>query len=224
MLRSNARTPALVLAAVAVTVYALMWLGYRMQWPWLDAIDQWALRVAYDYGINHPGWVRCWDVVCTVFGPAGFRLFGVVVIVVALRRRNVRAAVFVLTTIGLSGVVIQLAKNLADRPRPAGALAAAMSTAFPSGHAVAVMAAVLALLTLSAGLFGPRVRAATIVAGALVVAVVGVGRVVLTVHQPSDVIAGWALGYLWFLVWLVVIRPVSDEAADGKPEAPGTSN
>lgn len=214
----------IVVGLLAATVYAAMWVGYRMQWTWLAAIDQWSLRVAYDYGINRPCWVRFWDVLCTVLGPGGFRVVGVVVIVALVVRRNVRATLFVLTTIGLSGVVIALAKILADRPRPGGALVAAASTAFPSGHAVGVMAAVLALLTVSAGLFGPRVRAAAVFLGALVVVVVGVGRVVLNVHHPSDVIAGWALGYLWFLVWLLVIRPVSEaSAADGTPEAPGIS-
>ncbi|MBV8294545.1 MAG: phosphatase PAP2 family protein [Mycobacterium sp.] len=35
----------------------------------------------------------------------------------------------------------------------------------------------------------------------------GAGRVVLNVHYPSDVLAGWALGYLWFFVCLVTVRP-----------------
>ncbi|HEY7050548.1 MAG TPA: phosphatase PAP2 family protein, partial [Mycobacterium sp.] len=116
-------------------------------------------------------------------------------------------------TVGFSGVVTVAAKSLADRPRPPGALAAADGSAFPSGHALAVMAAVLALLAISAGLFGPRGRALSIVVGVVVVVAVGVGRVVLNVHHPSDVVAGWALGYVWFLFCLLVIRPLPLAAA-----------
>jgi len=30
---------------------------------------------------------------------------------------------------------------------------------------------------------------------------IGIGRVVLNVHYPSDVLAGWALGYAYFVAW-----------------------
>ncbi|MGH9480074.1 MAG: phosphatase PAP2 family protein, partial [Terriglobales bacterium] len=36
---------------------------------------------------------------------------------------------------------------------------------------------------------------------------VGFGRVALNVHHPSDVLGGWALGYLYFAVCAWVIRP-----------------
>ena len=46
------------------------------------------------YGVAHPGWVMFWDVFCTVLGPAAFRLLALVADRVALARRNVRAAMF----------------------------------------------------------------------------------------------------------------------------------
>jgi undecaprenyl-diphosphatase len=44
-------------------------------------------------------------------------------------------------------------------------------------------------------------------AGVLIVVAVGVGRVVLNVHHPSDVVAGWALGYVWFVLSLWLLPP-----------------
>jgi len=55
------------------------------------------------------------------------------------------------------------------------------------------------------------------------VLVIGVGRVVLNVHHPSDVLAGWAAGYLWFAASLLVLarKPVS--SADETPIAHGSA-
>lgn len=209
----------LALAALAVAVYAGMWVGYLLGWAWLDQIDSSALATLHDYGIRHPGWVRFWDVFCTVAGPAGVRVVGAVLVVVAVWRRNVRVAVFVVVSIELSFVVTAVAKGLADRPRPANPLADVASSSFPSGHAVAVMAGTLALLTVLLPLLRPGLKVVAMVLGALVVVAVGVGRVVLVVHHPSDVLAGWALGYLYFLACLVLIRPTMSET----PVAPGSA-
>jgi undecaprenyl-diphosphatase len=221
----------IVLAAFAVLVYAGMWVGFRSHWGWLDSFDSRALDGLHDYGVRHPGWVRFWDVVCTVLGPNAFRVLAAVAVVFALRRRKLRVAVFVLASVGLSGVVASAAKALADRPRPTGALANAAAGSFPSGHAVGVMVGVLTLLTVAWGPMSRPWRAAAVVAGAVIVLAIGFGRVALNVHYPSDVLAGWALGYLYFLACLAVIRPlplgalasgqlVSDGATAGIPEVP----
>lgn len=211
-------------AVTAVAVYALMWVGYVSGWTWLTAMDSAALEPAYRYGAMHPGWVTAWDVFCTVLSPNTFRLAGLVVIVVALWRRNWRLAAFVLTAAGLSGPLIELAKHLADRPRPPTALVSAYSLSFPSGHALGLMVGVLVLLTVAWPFVRPPMRGWLVVVGALIVVSVGVGRVVLNVHHPSDVIAGWALGYAYFVICLLLLpswRSVT--AADETPEVLGTA-
>jgi len=196
----------LIVAAIAIAVYALMWFGYR--WHWLDGIESATMRPLHQYGVHHHGWALFWNVFCAVLGPTGVRVLGAGVIVIAVLRRNLRAALFLVATMWLSGYVTELAKAIAGRPRPPGALVDAGLSSFPSGHALDVMAAVLALLTVSAGLFAGRLRTVATVLGALIVISVGVGRVLLNVHYPSDVLAGWALGYLWFFLCLLVFRPV----------------
>lgn len=211
------------IAALAAVCYALLWVGFAAHWEWLKTIDSAMLDPLHSCGVKHPAWVRFWDALCTVFGPEAFRLVGIGVIVVAVLRRNVRVVLLVLTTIELAGLVTLIAKGLANRSRPPGALVTPALSSFPSGHALAVAAAVPALLTISAGLFTRRGRTVAIVLGAGVVIAVGVGRVVLNVHYPSDVLAGWALGYVWYVLCLLVIRPEPiGRAADKTPEAPDT--
>jgi membrane-associated phospholipid phosphatase len=125
-------------AVTAAVVYAAMWLGYRQGWGWLDTLDCSSLTALYDVGVKHPGWVGFWRVVSAVFGPTTFRLLAALV-VVALARRNVRAALFLVVSVQFSGRVTQVAKGLADRPRPTTALVAETSSSFPSGHALVAM-------------------------------------------------------------------------------------
>lgn len=211
-------------AILAVLLYALIWIGYVQQWEWLAAIDSSALDFFHRYGVSRPGWVMTWDVFCTVLGPTMFRLLGVVLIVVALTRRNMRIAMFLLISIELSGLIVEVAKQLSDRPRPATALVTAPSSSFPSGHALGVMVAVLALLIVVWPIARRPLRLSLIASGAVIVVTIGLGRVVLNVHHPTDVVAGWALGYAYFVACLLLVTPTRPvTVADETPATPGTS-
>ena len=202
-----------------------MWIGYLQNWAWLDAMDAELLGVFTPIGAEHPGWVTSWDVFCTVLGPTAFRIACVGVIIWLFIRRRVRAAVFLIVSVELSGLVTQTFKLVADRARPDTAMVHAFGTSFPSGHALGVMVAVLALLTILLPLIRPRWHVTLMVLGAAVVVLIGLGRVVLNVHHPSDVLAGWALGFLWYLACLMVVRPLPLTASvAGTPEVRDTAN
>jgi undecaprenyl-diphosphatase len=212
------------LAAFSLALYVLLWVGIVQQWSWVEIMDRFALDPLHTYGLAHPGWVRFWDVLCTVLGPTVFRLAALVVIIVALARRKVRVAMFLTISVELSGLITEVAKAAANRQRPAGALVSAQSTSFPSGHALGVMVGVLAFLTLALPIVRRPVRFWLIVLGAVVVLAIGVARVVLCVHHPSDVLAGWALGFAWFVGCVLMVPPaVPVTAADETPGAPGSS-
>lgn len=74
----------------------------------------------------------------------------------------------------------------------------------------------LAILTvLWPRLAGLRIPLAVI--GAVLIVMVGVGRVVLNVHHPSDVVAGWALGYVYYLLCVRLVSPRPVTAAAERP-------
>jgi membrane-associated phospholipid phosphatase len=130
-----------------------------------------------------------WDGVSFVLGPDPLRVLGILGAAALAVKRNVRAALLLLTCLPLSGFVTAAAKGMAGRPRPATALIVVPETSFPSGHALEGMAAALALLTVTLPLLGAPARRIAVGAAALCV------------------LAGWALGYLYFLLCLLVIRP-----------------
>lgn len=207
MRRSAARASALVSVVVAAAVCALMLVGYRQGWGWLATVDAAALDASYDIGVKHPAWVRFWDGLSTVFAPAVFRVLAMVAVVVALLRRRLRPALFLLLTVELSGLLTAAAKASVDRPRPVTALATASSSSFPSGHALGVTVAVGALLVLVLPVLRGSARVVAVGGGALVVAAVGIARVALGVHHPSDVLAGWALGWAYLTAWVLLVKP-----------------
>ncbi|MDT5027114.1 MAG: hypothetical protein QOE61_3540 [Micromonosporaceae bacterium] len=211
------------LGVAAAAVYLALWAGWSMHWDSLDAVDAWGLDALYRFGVDHPAWVTFWQVLCTVLGPNAFRILGLVVIVVAVWRRQFRLALFLVLSVELSGLVTEALKAAAHRPRPPTALVFAPSWSFPSGHALGVMAAVLALTVIVL----PHVRRGrwcwVIAGGAVTVLVIGFGRVVLNVHNPTDVLAGWAAGYLWFAASLPVLTRNPVSSADETPVTHGSA-
>jgi undecaprenyl-diphosphatase len=71
---------------------------------------------------------------------------------------------------------------------------------FPSGHAAS---SIIFYLTLALALTAPtRWRRIAALAAVLLSLLIGVSRVMLGVHWPSDVVGGWAFGMLWVLLTL----------------------
>lgn len=221
------RQPLIAVSAVAAAaLYLLLWIGWVNDWNWLHRADSRALDLFDQVAQGRPGWVLGWDLFCTVVSPVVLRLVTLVLIVVELVRRRVRVAVFLMLTVELSALLTEGAKALADRPRPETAMVDAHGTAFPSGHALGILVIVLALLAVYQRELPPRWREPVVWLGVTIIVAIGLGRVVLNVHHPSDVLAGWALGYLYFLLCLRVCPPYPEPAlstAGDTPAVPDTA-
>jgi undecaprenyl-diphosphatase len=134
-----------------------------------------------------------------------FSVLGLIVVAVVLQlllTGSKRTALFVLISV-IGGTVISTGlKSLFDRPRPDLTGAVEVFTAsFPSGHATV---SAVVYLTIGAILAerDPRlsVRSFYIAVAALLTLAIGVSRVYLGVHFPTDVLAGWSLGTAWALL------------------------
>jgi hypothetical protein len=76
------------------------------------------------------------------------------------------------------------------------------SYSFPSGHAVTTVAIYGIAIFFLAGAY-PRAKKAIYAAGGIFLFLIGLSRVWLGVHWPSDVVGGWAMGglVLWIMIW-----------------------
>jgi len=133
----------------------------------------------------------------------------------AIERRYDRAA-FVLA---VNWVVVEcvnlLLKELVGRHRPvlfAGAELHA-SYSFPSGHAMVSTAVYGVIAAVTAALW-PRARPFAIAAAIAVILLIGVSRVYLGAHWPSDVVAGFGAGIPFVVVGAHLIgRPPTTRSA-----------
>jgi undecaprenyl-diphosphatase len=217
---------ALVLAASAVWAFAEL-AGQVLEGE-THAFDErilLALRSASDHADPlGPDWVEESMRDVTALGSTGVLTF--VTLAVAgflVLQRKAHAALFVVLAVGGGMLLSTLLKMGFDRPRPDlvphGAVV--YTTSFPSGHS---MMAAVAYLTLGALLarVQPRRRLKLYLLGLaiLLTVAVGVSRVYLGVHWPTDVLAGWALGAAWALLcwagalWLQRRGRVESEGPD----------
>ncbi len=127
-------------------------------------------------------------------------------------------ALFVIASIASGQMLSSLLKAGVDRPRPelVSHLVQETSLSFPSGHA---MISALTFLTLGA-LVSRVVHGRTTKTYVLSLAVfmsllVGVSRIYLGVHWPSDVLAGWCAGFAWAMLWWLAARLLQRR---GEPE------
>jgi undecaprenyl-diphosphatase len=124
--------------------------------------------------------------------------------------RRYSAMVFVVGAV-LSGWALSFLLKMAfDRPRPelVPHLMRVYFSSFPSGHSMmsAVVYGTLGSL-LSSLVTLRRLKFYFLAVAALAAGLVGVSRVYLGVHYPTDVLAGWSAGLAWStLCWLVSRR------------------
>lgn len=122
-------------------------------------------------------------------------------------RGNYRTA-FVLIVAVVGGTLLSmLFKDVFARPRPSLVPVETrhLSYSFPSGHA---MVSAITYLTVGALLAHTQARRAIkiyiLTLAVLLAAAVGISRIYLGLHWPTDVIAGWLAGVSWALAVLLI--------------------
>jgi undecaprenyl-diphosphatase len=129
------------------------------------------------------------------------------VIIYLMLIRRLGTALLIFVAVAGGQVLSSLLKVGVDRPRPelVSHLVNETSLSFPSGHAMLSAVTYLTLGSLAARFLPGRATKIYVLSLAVLTTVlVGVSRIYLGVHWPSDVLAGWCAGFAWaMLCWLV---------------------
>ncbi len=124
-------------------------------------------------------------------------------------RNKPRMALYVLIAV-VTGMLVSFGLKYGfTRPRPDlvphGSYV--YTSSFPSGHSMMAALVYFTLATIVIQVQSRiRVRALIVIAVSVIVVSVGVSRVYLGVHWPTDVLAGWCAGVFWALMCYRVLR------------------
>ena len=115
-------------------------------------------------------------------------------------RRNLDVLILWAVTVSGLGIAFVL-KEIIHRGRPVGALVAETSSSFPSAHSVISIAFYAFIFYLLAGNAKNGFSKYLLISLVFLVPVLlGFSRLYLGVHYLSDVLAGYAIGDVWFLI------------------------
>jgi undecaprenyl-diphosphatase len=196
----------------------------EMRFPFDRAILLW-LRGGVAHGVPPgPLWLTQGMLDITALG--GVTVLVLVTALVAgllIASRHWLTLALVLTGTISGSLVVTLVKGLVGRVRPdvTDHLVQVYDASFPSGHAAnsACVYLTLALLLLQIT-EGRGVRRYILAATMLLVSAIGVSRVYLGVHWPSDVLAGWIFGALWAVAWWALGAAIRLRVAGATPARP----
>lgn len=158
----------------------------------------------------------------TALGSQYVLFLGVMAVCGYLAMRRQYHAILLLLAATLGGYMVAgLLKGMFDRPRPELVSALSFTTgfrSFPSGHSVMAAAVFLTMGALLTRLVKPWGHKVYFLSMAIILTMlVGLSRIYLGMHHPTDVMAGWIVGGIWAgLCWEIA----SLLQKRGKVEAP----
>lgn len=185
-----------VLFIIACAVFVTLYSGVSLKAGWVKSLD---LNLIHQIRLPQTAWKSMLLTWYTTF----FNTLPMTVIVIigsvifALERRTAAALFFILVP-GIGSLINHFIKNMVARPRPTiDQLMHYGGYSFPSGHAIGaalILGAVIVLVQYYVIVRWQRWLTNTILL--IMIILVGYSRVYVGVHYPSDVLAGFCLGYI----------------------------
>lgn len=132
--------------------------------------------------------------------------FDIALIVTLGWKQRLREGLFAGLAVVGSALLNVGAKSVFARDRPSlwESIVPEGNYSFPSGHAMGSMTTACVVILLC---WPTRARWPVVIGAALMVVLVGLSRIYLGVHYPSDILAGWTAAMAWtFAVYALVFR------------------
>lgn len=203
-----------LLAIAAVLVFLFLTANVRFEWllPFDNGFLLWLReKTALDTNNGFSALRHTVDDFTALGGVTLVVLFTSLTVVFLLIQRQLHNALYLMTTMIGGWLLSSTLKVLIARPRPdiVEHLVHVNDLSFPSGHSMlsAVLYGTLAIIAVQY-LRSEAAKNYVVIVATMVVLLVGLSRIILGVHFPTDVIAGWCLGFAWVVIchWAFIGR------------------
>ncbi|TXS49665.1 phosphatase PAP2 family protein [Streptomyces sp. OR43] len=196
--RTRTHSPAPWAGAVCGALALVLLILVAVRWSPLTRLDRVIAEALHRRAVTEPGLVHLNRILTDwLWDPWTMRALIAVAVVVLWQRGARVLAVWVAVTTLVSSLLQQGMKAAVGRERPRwpDPVDSAHYASFPSGHAMTAMVTCgLLLWLLHRSGCRPWIRRAALAAAGVSVLGVGLTRLYLGVHWPSDVLGGWLLG------------------------------
>jgi membrane-associated phospholipid phosphatase len=207
----------LAMGAFALPVLVLGF-AVRQRFDPLIDVDNAAIRNATGYSVKH-GLVTALEAVQLVSQPVCVYILATGVVIWVWRAKKLKGrALWAFVTMMVGWTIGVGAKVLVQRERPIveDSVPHAEGYSFPSGHVLNITVAASVMVFLLWPLLSVTGRRAAIAVATLAVIVVGLDRVLIGAHFPSDVVAGFILGVgIVFSSWIGFIGKTAATSSPG---------
>lgn len=144
-------------------------------------------------------------------GMDGIIFFSIIIPVIFYLKRRRHEAILFTIMIVMGAVIDFLLKLITQRPRPTFApLVIEHSFSFPSGHS---MNSFIFFTTVAYFIYHfthkKKISLLAFLVSAIIILVVGISRIYLGVHYPSDVLGGYLAGLLWMASFIVIDKTLT---------------
>ena len=164
-------------------------------------------------GFSTPFFDSFFVIVTQLGGVLGIITISVGLLSILGLRHKYKQALIIGSTVAGAALLNLVLKLLFERARPDlwEQLVVETSFSFPSGHAMISAAIALSVIYVC---WKTRYRYPALIIGSLFIIIIGLSRLYLGVHYPTDILAGWCVSGAWLVVVALVFGRFQDTRKD----------
>lgn len=151
-----------------------------------------------------------WMMFITELGPVWFltTMSVICILIIWLGKRDIWAISFFIIAVGGGGLLIRMLKYIYQRERPSiNSEIDAIGYSFPSGHGMGSLIFYGFLTYIILGTIKSKaIKWSTVILVSILLLLIGLSRVYLGAHYPSDVVAGYLAGAVWLMINIIALE------------------